>query len=413
MPAREKILQHSWHHMARASAVAWLAFAISLPAADVQVVKKGAGKSPIDLTGLSARGGEAASKVAGTLENDLRLSGWFTIAGAGRGSIAVSGACVEAGKSVSLSCRVVNKGDRGTYLSWQRTVPSADASRLAHELADEIVRAVRGVAGIASTRIAMVGLRGGSKDVYVCDSDGGNLRKITSDGVPCLGPAWGPRGSFLTYTSFRGGFPDVYKIDMQSLTRSKVAGFPGLNSGADVAPDGLRMVLTLSKDGNPDLYIVDFRSGPPKRITRTRFAAEASPSWAPDGKQIVFVSDRAGLPQLYILSTRGGRHARLTYQGRENVAPDWGPDGRIAYSSKRGGGYHICVMNPMSREDVQLTRGVGDYEDPSWAPDGRHIVCTKTSDYHSDLYILDTMGDPPIRLTRISGDWYSPSWSGR
>jgi len=381
--------------------------------ADVQVVKKGAGKSTIELAGLAARGGDAAAKVLRTLENDLRLSGWFTIAGSGRGAIAVSGSCVQAGKELSLACRVVNKGDRGTYLSRRRSVPTSDASRMAHELADDIVRAVRGVAGIASTRIAMIGSRNGRKDVYVCDADGGNVKRISSDGVPCLGPSWGPAASFLTYTSFRSGFPDVYKIDMRSLTRSKVAGFPGLNAGADVSPDGLRIVLTLSKDGNPDLYVMDVQGGTPRRITRTRFAAEASPSWSPDGKQVVFVSDRAGLPQLYILSPRGGRQQRLTYHGRENVTPDWGPDGRIAYSSKRGGAYQICVVDPSSREDVQLTRGGGDYEDPSWARDGRHIVCTKTAGYHSDLYILDTMGDPPIRLTRMSGDWYSPSWSGR
>lgn len=391
----------------------WLAAGTAVPGADIQVVKKGAGKSTIELAGLEARGGDAAGTVLRTLENDLRLSGWFTIIGAGRGAIAVSGACVQAGKDLSLTCRVVNKGDRGTYLTRQRSVPVTAAARLAHELADDIVRAVRGVSGIAATRIAMIGLRDGRKDVYVCDADGGDLKRITNDGVPCLGPSWGPAASFLTYTSFRGGFPDVYKIDMESLTRSKVAGYPGLNAGADVSPDGLRMVLTLSKDGNPDLYVVDFEGGTPRRITRTRFAAEASPSWSPDGKQVVFVSDRAGLPQLYILSPRGGRDQRLTYQGRENVTPDWGPDGRIAYSSRRGGGYEICVINPSSREDVQLTQGGGDYEDPSWARDGRHIVCTKTVGYRSDLYILDTMGDPPIRLTQMSGDWYSPSWSGQ
>ena len=55
-------------------------------------------------------------------------------------------------------------------------------------LADEIVQAVKGVKGIASTRIAMIGSHGARKDLYLCDADGGNLVKITNQGAVCLSP---------------------------------------------------------------------------------------------------------------------------------------------------------------------------------------------------------------------------------
>ena len=171
------------------------------------------------------------------------------------------------------------------------------------------------------------------------------------------------------------------------------------------------MALILSKDGNPDLYVMDIHSKRLTRLTKTGHAAEASPSWSPDGSQIVYVSDTSGSPQLYIISNRGSRAKRISFRGRENVSPDWGRDGRIAYSSRRSGRYHICVYDPEDGQTVQLTKEYVDHESPSWAPDGRHIVYVRTINYNADLYILDTMGDSPIRLTNMSGDWYAPSWS--
>ena len=109
--------------------------------------------------------------------------------------------------------------------------------------------------------------------------------------------------------------------------------------------------------------------------------------------------------------TASGGEKRLTFQGSENVAPDRGPDGRIAYVSKQGGRYHIWTVNPAAGKHDQLTSGDFDDEDPSWAPDARHIVFTRTGGYRSQVYILDTRGDPPTRLTNLEGDWYSPAWS--
>jgi TolB protein len=161
------------------------------------------------------------------------------------------------------------------------------------------------------------------------------------------------------------------------------------------------------------LYVKDLDSGVLSRFTSTPYAAEASPTWSPDGRQLAFVSDRSGRPQVYVKALLAKTDVRLTYEGNENVAPDWGVDGRIAYSSGRGGVYEICIYDPRTRRHTQLTRGGADWEDPSWAPDGRHLVCTRTSGYRSSLYILDVLGDSPLRLKASEGDWYSPDWAAQ
>jgi TolB protein len=163
------------------------------------------------------------------------------------------------------------------------------------------------------------------------------------------------------------------------------------------------------------LYVMSLGSGALTRLTQTPNAAEASPSWSPDGRRIVYVSDQSGRPQLYILSRAGGAPARLNVPGSENVSPDWGPDygsgGWIAYSSRLGGQYQACVVDPQSGVVKTISADGADYEDPSWARDGRHLACVRTVQYRSQVYILDTMGDAPVALTRHDGDWTSPAWS--
>ena len=47
-----------------------------------------------------------------------------------------------------------------------------------------------------------------------------------------------------------------------------------------------------------------------------------------------------------MIDRNGGDPRRITSSGSENVDPDWGRNGFSAYSSRVGGAYQICVLNP-------------------------------------------------------------------
>ncbi|MCK5528464.1 MAG: PD40 domain-containing protein [Kiritimatiellae bacterium] len=380
---------------------------------DIVIKKSGAKKTAIDISDIKIPAGAAGTIFRQTLENDLKLSGWFTIAPKGRSIIVVRGSFSQSGSGVSCSGEVINTASSQLLLRRSFRADRRHIRQLAHNLSDAIVMAVKKVPGIASTRIAMVGAHGVKKDIYLCDADGKNLTRITAQGAICMSPNWWPDAKSIAYTSFHKGFPDLYRLNLINNRWSKISSFSGINTGGAISPDGTKLALALSKDGNPELYVMDIRSKRLTRLTKTLHSAEASPSWSPDGSKIVYVSDTSGSPQLYVLGSRGGRAKRITFRGKENVSPDWGNDGRIVYSSRRSGRYHICVYDPSDRQSVQLTKEYVDHESPSWAPDSRHIVCVKTVNYNANLYILDTMGDSPVRLTSMSGDWYAPSWSPR
>lgn len=380
--------------------------------AQVRVVKSADRKITINVSGLRAGSDSASQTFFRTLEKDLRLSGWFDPR-RGSGELRLTGTIRNDGRKLKVASRVIRGSDQAQLFSKGYSVATANARTLAHNVADEIIEAITGHKGIASTKIAVVGTRSGAKELYLCDADGGGLRQVTQDRKIVIGPNWGPEGNSLVFTSFLRGFPDVYRINLRKGRRERISGYSGLNTGAALSPNGKELALVLSKDGNPELYIKNLHSGELRRLTATRRGTEASPAWSPDGRQLVYVSDQSGSPQLYIISRKGGRPKRLSSRGRENVAPDWGPNGLIACASRSGGRYVIAIIHPSTGQTTYLPSNGGDYEDPSWAPDGRHLVAARTVRYQSSLYLLDTVSDPPVVLLQSGGNWLMPAWSPR
>ena len=370
------------------------------------VTKAGDGKITINLSGYRTGSDTASKTFLSVLKADLNRSGYLKVSSSGA-AINVAGKAT-AGSQIKADVQVYNASTRQRMLGKTFQAQANSARGLAHKVADEIVFAVTGKKGMASGKIAMVGTRTGRKELYICDMDGKNMRQITKDRSIVVGPRWTPDGKNLTYTSYKRGYPNVFMTG-----RGKpISSHGGLNASGAVSPDGKSLAVILSVSGNPELWLKSLRTGKlTKKLSNTQRGNEASPSWSPDGNHLAFVSDTSGRPQVYIISKNGGKPKRISSSGTESVAPDWGKNGYITYCSRVGGKYRIMVANPKSRTVRQLETDWADYEDPSWASDGRHIVCSRTSNYRSSIYLLDTLKDSPVALVSGSGDWYSPACS--
>jgi len=407
--------------MKRVIPVLFLAFLITVQngLSQISVIKTMSHKSSIDLSGLTANSAEAKLLLK-TLSNDLARSGWFTISRQGQGEFRLVGDVGVSRKKMRVKCRLFRVAEKRALLSKSYSGPQNKPRMLAHEVADEIVKSVTGREGIASGRIALIGTKSQNKELYLLNLDGSGLQQLTRDKTVSMSPRWTPDGNSIIYTSYKKNYPDLYEINLQTGARNRISKYTSMNSGGAVSPNGKTMALILSgKDpsrknpvlSNPELCVKDLHSGRITPLTKTKNAAESSPSWSPDGKEIVYVSDQSGSPQLYIISRKGGKPTRLTSRGSENVDPDWGIDGRIAYASRQGGRYLIQVIDPKTRKITTPLQDGADYQEPSWAPDGRHLAATREENYHSQVYILDIMGDSPIALTKDKGDWFSPAWA--
>src|SRR5262249_24009533 len=80
-----------------------------------------------------------------------------------------------------------------------------DLRATSHEMADRIVLVLTGERGIATTRIAFVSNRSGSKELYAMDYDGEGLTVPTQNGSINLSPDWAPSGSLLASVSYLKG----------------------------------------------------------------------------------------------------------------------------------------------------------------------------------------------------------------
>lgn len=387
------------------SALLALLLCVDTAPAQVVVSKNAGQKVGLDMSAF-AGAGEAGQVFARTLETDLFRSGYFARTPAGAATYVLRG---NASGTIAAACQVQESTGAQKFNKVYRGGPN-EARKLAHLAADEIIFALTGRKGMNSGRIAVIGNRTGKKELYVCDCDGQNMTQLTRDNVVSLGPYWGPGGRQIAYTSYLKGYPDPYIVDVLSGSRHRVTSSTRLNAAGGISPDGRSIALIMSP-GNPELYVADLSGGNRVQLTRTPKADEAAPAWSPDGRRIVYMAGQSGSVQLYVMDRAGGAPTRLTTIGRNNCAPDWGPNGWIAYSGLTGGKFHIWVVHPETREAKQITKDWADYEDPTWAPDGRHILCARSVNYKSELYVVDTLGDPAFPLTNLPGDWYSPAWS--
>ena len=376
------------------------------------------GKQSVSLDALRGDGSDAARLFLQVLRNDLQLSGWFVPTDNPGGNVALAGSVRTS--VAGLSATVTATWMAGTRTrTWSRESTTAGVRDAAHAVADAVVSEVAGKKPMASSRILFVGRRAGASEteIYACDADGNRPSAVTSDRTLCLSPNWNPGANSFMYTTWATGRPTVRQVDLGTGRYDYVSTQPGMNQGAVKNPRTGAAAVVLSRAGMVDLYLVDPATRRvADRLTRSR-ESEASPTWSPDGQSLAYVSDAGGVPRVYTMSLADRRPRRLVYDGsiRENVSPEWGPDGRIAFCGRSGARYRVYVVDPARNPAVPAAVSPDDgtdYEDPSWAPDGRHLVCTRTAGHQRFLVVLDTLGDPPrtIRMP-VVGDWYLPSWS--
>jgi TolB protein len=219
----------------------------------------------------------------------------------------------------------------------------------------------------------------GSYDLYAMNSDGTDVRRLTSfaKGIDAFQPDWSPNGKWIAYVTeakaqVRG--IEIMSVDGGHRQKLNVEGL--LPSWS---PDSTQIVYTgvaEAEQWNSEIYIMDVDGSNVKRLTNSE-GGDGQARWSPDGQWIVFVSKRdqdqqnkyEGSSDIYAMSRDGDQVKRLTVDGGDS--PSWSPDGsQIVYVGSSG----ITVMNSDGTQPNVILSG--HYHEPKWSP----WLCPQTTE---------------------------------
>ena len=298
------------------------------------------------------------------------------------------------------------------------TQGDADFRMSVHRVSDEIVHWATGEPGIAATRIVFRRKAdNGESDVWMIDSDGENLTRLTRDESIVYSPDLSPDGSHLLYVSYVSGGPVAYEKNLSTGAVQTVSAEQGLNVTPVYSPDGRHILYARTEGDHTELF--ELQRQPiccGRRVTYTSVGETLNGGYAPDGRQIVMTSSPLGLPHIYVIPRQGRGEPRILSRyvyGERGYAtsPEWSPRGdRIAYQAWIDNTFQIVTVSP-DGSDRRVLTSRGSNEDPSWAPDGRHLVFASTGRSGSAMLILDAVTGRVRNLTSGRIDQL-PSWSG-
>lgn len=325
--------------------------------------------------------------------------------------VVVSGqAAIEAGGNILSQVRIHAVREGVVAFGTEYRAPADSARRLAHRIADEILQK-SGLVGVAQTKIAFAGDRGGEKGLYRMDYDGGRQERLAK-GFLDLAPRWSPDGESLLFVSFpRRSAPPVLAV-VSNERRSQLFASDGMLFPASWSPDGKKVAFSSTRDGNAEIYVMNADGTHMTRLT-DHPGIDVSPTWSPTGKELAFTSDRTGSPQIYIMDQEGLNLRRVSPRGSYNAEPAWSPSlevSEIAYASRiEGAVFDVVVQDLLTNQIRQLTSQRGLNESPSWAPNGRHLVFTSTRTGDSQLFTVNR-DSSKLRQITFEGSSRTPGW---
>lgn len=370
----------------------------------VQPTDAGAGLLITPAIQVTARNrlGETATNFAGEVRVTLGANP------GGADLIGVSSVTANAGVATFTNLRVSQDGS-GYTLAASALGLSASSSK-AFDVAPETGQ----IAFVRSTH--RIG------HIYLMNTDGSGVTRLTNDVADQAWPAWSPDGAKIAFANSVDGRSQIFVVNADGsglvrLTRDSLEGYQPTWS-----PDGSRIVFSRRVVSGSEICVMN-ADGSDSRVL---FPAPAgwdldnqTPAWSPDGSKIAFLWTNHLWSNIYVMRSDGSGAQPIVVQQNSETdvwAPAWSPDGGhiLFWSAWYSPGFTLTTSNGLGPKKVSGNVAARAYARVNWSPHGSRIVFEGATNwaYGSDIYIMKADGSGTVRLTS-DGLSSQPAWRPR
>ena len=207
-------------------------------------------------------------------------------------------------------------------------------------------------------------------DIWVCDLDGQNVKRITSTPAVDFHPHLSPDGKWIAFSSNRRGYQAVFVVAVTGGTPKQLTFHPSGNKVVDWSSDSKSIYFTSNRNSAPSSYNKLWsisREGGPASQVMNQWANNISLS--PDGKALAV--DKMSRWDTEWRLYRGGQNAPIIIldlsdmsevlipcEQTTDVQPVWLKD-KVYFLSDRNGHMNIWSYDVKSADLDQITKFTG------------------------------------------------------
>jgi len=201
-------------------------------------------------------------------------------------------------------------------------------------------------------------------DIFSHDLKTGARNTFARYGGSNMSPAVSPDGRRVAMILSKDGWTDLYVINSDGTGLQRLTKSPQDESSPCWSPDGKWICFAGKQGERRSLCKISAGGGEVQRIT-TGTPNPTEPAWSPDGNWIAYTAQYRDFA-ICVVPASGGQSIQLT-AGED---PSWAPNSRtLAFARRQGGRHTLSLLDVPTKQvkDVPRISGSNSQSQPSWA----------------------------------------------